>query len=343
MAMQDKEYLEYLKNFTDTSFVSNRNFPNISPYVKDYDFVEGVLSGYDEKWVARIGRMHLYRELVLELKNNPESSYDICYEKEDLEGVCPAEFSAVLKRPNYWCEVDFDVFGSRVFNYFGVPTVFNRRFEAMSEELGFVRNYVASISFIKQDEEFFDLQDAFDFSPKFDVKNCLNKGLKSTVEEYGKNLETFLKRNHIPVDKRFIERSKRFMAYSINLRLCLLNDGDFRNGNTGIVVNQKLKTARVAPNHDFGELFDSDISKDDRRFEMLGEWQEMYPDDFFDFVDKTLNFVARENGRPSVCERLISRYIREMNIKEMVSSSIFENVKKISEKELRFGGVLLDA
>lgn len=332
--MQDKDYLDYLKNFTETSLDTSRNFPNnISPYVKDYDFVEGKLPGYDEKWFARIGKMHLYRELVSELKNNPDCVYDICYDRSDLQGVCPAEFSAVLKRPNYWCEVDFDVFGSRVLNYFGLPTVFNRKFEAKADD-GFFRNYLASISFIKQDEEFFDLQEAFNFAPKFDIKKCIKKGLKTILDDYGKNLEIFLKSQHIPVTKEFIDDSKRFMAYSINLRLALLNEGDLRNGNTGVVLNKKHKSARIAPNHDYGELFDPDMAKEKGRFDLLDEWQGMYSEDFSDFVDRVLSFVARENGRPSVCEKMINQFIREENIKQLVANSIFENVKEIVQRDL---------
>ena len=125
------------------------------------------------------------------------------------------------------------------------------------------------------------------------------------------------------------------MAYSICLRLCLLNDGDLRNGNAGVVLNKKMKSARVAPNHDFGELFDPDMRDEKKRFDLLDEWSEIYPNDFIDFCDKSLNFVAREKGKPSICEKMIGQFIRESNVRELVANSIFENVLAIDQKDLQ--------
>lgn len=337
--MQDKEYLKYLKSFTETSLDKNRNFPEISPYVNDYDFVEGTLSGYDQKWVARIGKMHLYRELITELKNNPNCAYDICYDRSDLEGVVPAEFSAVLKRPNYWCEVDFDVFGSRVLNCFGIPTVFNRRFEAMDENVGFVRNYVASVSFIKPDEEFFDIYDVNSkHDKKFELKDASKYGLEETLDRIGKIVERFLKANHVNYTKEDIDAYKRYMAMSIAVRVGFLADGDFKNGNTGIILNFARNCFRPTPNFDFGELFDEDTLKDEKRIGLLRDYARLYPEDFLSFSRKVESFVSRKNGRASECEKLANMHIREDNIKKLALNSILKNAGLIKQIEFELVG-----
>lgn len=339
--MQDKEYLKYLKSFTETSLVANRNFPKISPYVKDYDFVESGLTGYDQKWVARIGRMHLYRELITEIKNNPNCAYDICYDRSDLEGVAPAEFSAVLKRPNYWCEVDFDVFGSRVLNYFGIPTVFNRRFEALDKDVGFVRNYVASVSFIKQNEEFFDLYDVNSkHDKKFELKNASKYGLEETLNRIGIIVERFLRANHVKYSSVDIENYKRYMAMSIAVRVGVLADGDFKNGNAGIILNFARSYFRPVPNFDFGELFDEDALKDEKRFGLIRDYARLYPEDFLSFSRKVESFVSRKNGKTSECEKLANMHIREDNIRKLALNSILKNADQIRQIEFEFVGAM---
>ncbi len=335
--MQDKEYLKYLESFTETRLDRNRNFPKISPFVKDYDFVEGVLSGYDQKWVARIGKMHLYRELISELIHNPECVYDICYERSDLDVVIPAEFSAVLKRPNYWCEVDYDIFASRLLNYLGLQTVFNRRFEAFDESVGYDRNYVASISFVKQDEVFVDLYDTnLKFDKKFDLINARKYGLEETLDRLELIVKNYLKTMHIAFLKEDIERYRRFMAKSIAVRVGLLSDGDFKNGNAGVVVNEKTKKFRPAPNFDFGELFDEETFKDEKRISLMRDFASAYPEDFLELAEKIEMFVLKKNGNRSVCEKMLDEFVREDNIRETALKMLEMNAEIIRQIQLEF-------
>ena len=326
----DEEYQNYLFGIRTNKL---RDFPKISSYVTPDESFDGVLPGYDEKWLAKVGRSHLYNGLILELRNNPNSSYDICYTEQQMGESLPDEFLAIIKRPTYWCEVDFDIFGSRVLNFFEIPTVYNRRFEGVDVEAdGYRKNYVCSVSFIKPNEEYFDLLEVCDYNTKYDIKRCVKRGLMPTLDVYGEFLISFWKKQHIPYTKELLDYFKRYMAMSIVVRFNLLNDGDFRYGNAGVLVNRLLKTSRPAPNHDFGELFDTDIRKNYSRFSLLEEWANMYPDDYLWFVAKTSEFVEKKGSRPSVCEEFAFKYIREDNVRKDVLDAVFENASEIEKQ-----------
>lgn len=338
MAMQDKKYKKFVKEqgITDISLVSERNFPEIEG-VEDFTHIGKdalQLEGYSPKWAGRVDKSKL-DELVNEVLNNQDCCYQTCYTNDAFQGYVPKFFSAIIKRHDFGTEVDCDVFGSRMMNYFGLPTVFNLRLDStITEKDNIIRKcpYLISIDFIRENEEFYDLYDVYS-GRNFDIENVFETGLERTIKVNSKLLKIFLDNHDINYSEDEIENFKRFLAKSIVVRSIFLGDKDFRNANAGILINNKTQSFRPAPNHDFNYLLKYEKIDGDG-LKIVDEYSKLYSEDYAELFDRLLELINKSGGKTSLLEELSGKCFKDGYDKQKARSIIFNNIRKVADFEL---------
>lgn len=338
MSMQDKKYLKFAKEqgLVETDTVENRRFPELDG-IEDFTHISKnalLLDGYSPKWAGRVDRSKL-EELIYEIQNNPKCSYETCYTKDAFEGYVPKYFSAIIKHLEYDSEVDADVFGSRVLNFFEIPTVFNLRIDGIGESVDKFcsdNSYLISVDFIRENEEFYDLYDVYS-GMSFDIQYVFENGLERTINVNSKLLKIFLKNNQIDFTEKDIENFKSVLAKSIIARTIVLGDKDFRNANSGILLNKKEKTFRPAPNHDFNFILKFDkINGEGLR--VVDEYSKLYPEDYADLFDKLLEFTAKSGKHLSQLELTAKDCFKDDYDRQKAVSIVFNNIRQIADFEM---------
>lgn len=339
MAMQDKKYLKYAKEqkLVKTSEVEDRKFPELDG-VEDFTHISQnalLLDGYSPKWAGRVDKSKL-DELIYEIQCNPNCSYETCYTKDAFEGYVPAKFSAIIKHLEFDSEVDSDVFGSRALNFFEIPTVYNLRIDGdggSTDKFCRDNSYLVSVDFIRENEEFYDLYDVYS-GMSFDIQYVFENGLERTINVNSKLLKIFLKNKQINFTEKDIENFKSVLAKSIIARTIVLGDKDFRNANSGILLNKKSGTFRSAPNHDFNFILKFDkINGDGLR--VIDEYSRLYPDDYADLFDKLLEFIDKSGKkRLSQLELIAKDSFKDEYDRQRAVTIVFNNIRQIADFEM---------
>lgn len=323
------------------SQVAERNFPNIDG-VSDFTHISKTavyLDGYSPKWAGRVDKDNL-EELIYEVLDNPECSYETCYTKDAFEGYVPKYFSAIIKKLDNTTEVDYDVLGSRLMNYLGVPTAFNVRCDGKVElkDDGTGENttiwlpYLISVDFIRENEEFYDLYDVYS-AERFDIERVFDNGLARTTLINKNMLKIFLKNNDIGFIDEDLKNYERILAKSIVSRAILLGDKDVRNANLGILINRKNKTFRFAPNHDYNWLLErKPISGEDLR--ILDEYSKLYPEDCRTLIQKFMKLVEKNKFGKSDLSWIIRDSVEDVYDQNRAMKLLGENAKHIEEYEM---------
>lgn len=333
MAMEDKEYLEYLKSFTETKKDPMRYIPKFRG-VKDYDFVdetsqENKVAGHASKWFVRLNKMY-FKNLINEIKNNSNSTYETCYGNDEIKkNNIPEYISVLIKEPDRELELDADVFGSRVLNYFGLPVVFNRRIDKALPYFS-TSKYLVSVDFLRPNEEFIQLNDIVEFGKGIDIKRFDINGMKNTISSILPYLESTLKEKGVRYAKKDLENFENYLVASTLVRVILLGDDDYRNGNVGILINTKDKTFRPVPNFDMEKSF---IYRGcDNKLKKLSSFYNEYPDIFDDFIQKMYDFVVDDGSGESDCSKLAKRSLKNDTHRRMFVDCIYGRAGEILEK-----------
>lgn len=321
------------------SKVENRNFPDIEG-VDDFTHISKnavYLDGYSPKWAGRVDKQYL-EELIFEVLENPECSYETCYTNDAFVGYVPRYFSAVIKRLDTATEVDYDVLGSRLLNYLGVPTVFNVRAEGKikvedgNEENVIMVPHLISVDFIRENEEFYDLYDVYS-GEKFDIQRVFDNGLARTTLINKNMLKIFLKNNGINYTDEDLKNYERILAKSIVSRAILLADKDVRNANAGILINRKNKTFRFAPNHDFNDLLNrKPISGEEIR--ILDEYATLYPEDHDELIRKFSKLVEKNKYGSSDLGWIVQDSVEDVYDQNRVMKILTNIEKRIASNEM---------
>lgn len=325
MAMNDPEYLEYLKQF-----VSGKT-NEVPAEFKTYDFVQK-LSGYAKKWNVRVDRKDL-KLLIEELVNNERSSYRTCYTREEYEsGDIPNELSAILKLPDS-VEVGFEVFGSRILNFFGIPVVYNKKVVGMASESEDRVDYVLSLDALQANEEYCDLIQVVSRYKGAELMKYPYMGIKNTIQAIIEKIRQYLELNGIGYTEDQLKTAETELVYSIAVRGILCGDRDFRNGNTGIIIDRNRNEFKcMFPNMDFGDFFKSDVSMQ-KRLKLLEELYMDYPEVFEMFMERMTDLVKKNKDGGNDLYKIIEESFDD-DMRKFAYEELLYNIKLIGQKEL---------
>lgn len=331
MAMEDEKYLESVKNFINTEWDETYVIPNIagiSPFtLVDQGSKENLVAGMSEKYCLR-AKKELFPELNEEMKNNPNCAYDTCFTKEEYKNNSNSTYSIILKEDKV-LDIECEVLGSRIFNFYGLPTVYNKRFDEKRGK-AVVNSYVASVDCLKPNERFFDLYDIA-FIGGGNLLSIQAEGLDKTIDGIAGAVAKFLDKNQIAYTKNELLNFKSFLVYSYMVRVLLLNDSDYRNGNAGIIINEKDNYFRPFPNFDFNLLFDLETSDD--MLKLIEDIALSYPDVLDDFLAKTEKFVLKEyKSKESPCEEIFNEAVKRKTARENLINKFYSNVVLVVDK-----------
>lgn len=331
MAMEDEEYLKSVSKFTNTSLDETYYVPNIAgiePFtLVDQGSKENLVAGMSEKYCLR-AKKELFSELNEEMKNNPNCSYDTCFTKDEYKNNSISTYSIVLKEDKV-LDIECEVLGSRIFNFYGVPTVYNKRFDEKKGK-AVVDSYVASVDCLKPNERFYDLFDIA-FIGGGNLLSIQAEGLDKTIDGISKAVGWYLKKMNISYDKNQMQSFKSFLVYSYMVRVLLLNDSDYRNGNAGIIINEKENYFRPFPNFDYNLLFDCETNED--RLKLIEDIAVSYPEVLDDFLEKTEKFVTKENKTDeSACEAIFKESVKRKSARENLINKFYSNVVLVVNK-----------
>ena len=330
MAMEDKDYQEYLKSFVDTHQDELRYIPKMRG-IKDFDFVDETsvknkVGGQATKWCVRANKMY-FRDLIKEIKNNSNSSYETCYTKNEIEqGNIPEYFSVVIKEPESECSIDADVFGSRILNYFGVPVAYNRRIDKAYPNYSSDK-YLMSVDFLRPNETFVELSEVISFGEGMEIKWFARKGMDRVIECIDFYLDKYLRERNIKFNEGDIAKYNSYFISSLLTRVYLMNDNDFRNGNIGIILNKKEKSFRPAPNFDLEKCFS--FKEDGLKFNLVADIYKKFPNEYADFIYRTYQFVVDDGTGESDCSKLAKKSIKNSDHAVEFINNIYKNASQI--------------
>lgn len=307
-------YEEYIKNFTDT----NNDPMYVTPRMRglqDFDFVDqntkgNLMAGYADKYCMRAS-VSLLRDLIREVKTNPNVSYQVCYTNDEIRNDETSDYySVVMKQPDSLEAVEAEVFASRVLNYFGVPVAYNRRIDRAIPNYP-TENYLMSVDMIRRNERLVLLDEIIPVQRGYvDIDNFKRGGLKNTLDFVGDSLKNYLGENGINYTEEDIEEYLKFLSTSILIRKAWMSEGDLRNGNTGILIDLEKKKFRPLPNFDMEDCF----TKSRLDYEELKQLHDFDPEGYDRFVEKMYEFLKLNDKKESACTKMAHKYIRDEKI-----------------------------
>lgn len=329
--MEDEKYLDSVSKFINTEMDETYVIPKIAgiePFtLVDQGSEENRVGGMAEKYCLR-AKKSLFPELNEEMKNNPNCSYDTCFTKEEYKNNSTSTYSIILKEDKV-LDIECEVLGSRVFNFYELPTVYNKRFDEKRGK-AIVDSYVASVDCLKPNERFFDLSEIA-FIRGGNLLAIQAEGLDKTVDGIAGAVAGFLDKNQISYSKKELSNFKSFLVYSYMVRVLLLNDSDYRNGNAGIIVNKEDDYFRPFPNFDFNLLFDSALSE--AKLKLIEDIAISYPEVLDDFLEKTEKFVtkSKDTGK-SPCEIIFADAVKRKSARENLMNEFYSNLVLVVNK-----------
>ena len=307
-----ENYEEYIKNFDDTKKDSTYVTPRRHG-ISDFDFVdqssqENLLAGYAGKYCVKVD-ISLLRDLVKEIKTNPNSSYQTCYTNKQIrEDDITTYFSAIIKEPNCLIDIESEVLGSRILNYFGIPVVYNRRIDRAIPRYS-TEHYLISVDAIRQNERLVLLKELIPVGAGVvDINNFEQNGLKKTLDVLGEHLKNYLDAEGINYTNKDIDDFKHYTCDSLRIRRLLLGDIDLRNGNCGVLLDLKKKTFRPFPNFDMEMCH---AFHDTLNYNAVKQIYDYDPEGFERFIAKMMEFFQFDENKNSDCIKLIYKNIRD--------------------------------
>ena len=220
---QNKKYNELIKMF-DVKFA---NYNSLKPV--DFDeIIKPSKYGFDGRNPKKFKRVNAsgFRQMIEEIKNNPNCSYITYINKVVKEGIVPEKL-AVMDKESDVLSVSKEAIATRILNYFGVPTSFNLPAKLKDEY------HSLSVDFISENEEFIEL---YTLLPPTEGEYFIEKTYRiiEIVEYYLKKL---YKDEQPEKFKDNLEKFKRDLVVSFFVRQFVLGDVDCNMVNTGLLIN----------------------------------------------------------------------------------------------------------
>lgn len=338
MAMQEKDYLEYLEKFVDTSKENSRNNP-IFWGVKDFDFVDeqseqNKLDGHTNKWCEMADKSY-FEDYIFDVKNNPNSSFQTCLTREEIiNDYIPEHFSVFIKEMPNETQVDVEILASRIMNYFGLSTSYNTGI--LGKQGNEIKNYLMSVDFLRFGDELVLIEDLQHEENQnwfnFDVRWFSKGDFKENIEVTAELVKNKLMKENIDFTKKDIDKFISFVVSSMLVRSFLMGDSDFHTNNVGILINSKTQSFRPIPNFDYECCFNRDITNYTNLgtiFQSLPEIKELFPNEYDDFIEKMQKFIKPRTKSVSDCELIAYQQIRDDEIRERFINQICLNAGQI--------------
>ena len=257
--LDEREQRRYLKELLTFS-VPNENDKRIGkdiPALDEFDLVdERLINGHLQKRFVRLHRAY-FADVLKQIGKN-DCFYHTHITSEDVKSkAVPRNLSVMIKEIGHehslTAEVEHqkmyaEAVGSRVLNFFGCSTVYNK----VINNQGTL--FVLSLDFLRPYEHFYVAEDICE---KNDIwcSNPLDKSLDSIdmdIDILKHRVENEFGVENIEADK---EQIKREYVMSYLVRVFLLGDTDYRSRNYGFIYNIKTNKIESAPNYDFELAF----------------------------------------------------------------------------------------
>ena len=328
---------------TNEHKIGNVQILSKDKYAKyDMDNASTELEGYRGKNYIRLST-ELLTELVDELRNNPESSYIThCNDLIKYNDYIPANMSAIIKRCGLnraLCEVA----SSRVMNYFGAPTTYEKVFKlpANPNATTSISNYVvASVDCQSFDHEVWTLED-IGIELTMDLERDIPM-IERAVEKLFFKKKYSLNFNRVVTRKDFDAiKSKivRDYVYSFLIRKFILRDRDTHSGNSAIIIEPKSMSIQSYINFDYEDTLGNKYEPDRYAYDQMKYALLMYPDVFKKFKTKvdeliSINYDAQklnlvnmlEKGLPTADKEISHKIAEALYDSSMLTSRVARNV-----------------
>lgn len=336
--MQEKDYLEYLEKFVDTSKANSRNNP-IFWGVKDFDFVDekseqNRLNGHTYKWCEMAERSY-FEDYIFDVKYNPNSCFQTCYSKEKvINDEIPQHFSVFIKEMANESKVEAEILASHIMNYFGIPTSYNTRIAGKNNKG--IKYYLMSVDFLSVGDNLVLIDDLkLDEKQKWfdlDVRSFSIGDFEKNIKAIENMLKNKLQKENLEFTQKDIDRFISFIVSSMLVRSFLLGDSDFHTNNMGVLINSNTHTFRPIPNFDYECCFNRDVTNYTNLgtiFQSLPEIRELFPNEYDDFIEKMQKFLKPRTKKVSDCELIAYQRIRDDVIRERFINQIYMNARQI--------------
>ena len=295
------------------SRVFNKFIKKVDPkFIQQYDDVSysgnNGLRGVRTKKFVRFDSV-LFYDLICELQNNPNCSYDTYVNELIKENYIPNHISVLEKKDNglMSSKDEFglghfkDVIASRILNMFGCPTAYETIFNIDGEVVN------CSVDFGRIDEDFYILGSMIPMH-----KSNVNI-LKNRVPEIIDKLKFFCNKNGIEDCDDLISQFIDDYCYSILIRKYLILDSDCGYNNIGFIHNFKNNSFRLSPSFDLEYAF-SFITDRHIKFTFNKEYQD------------DLRYLKLNN--PHILKRFLEK-LQKLNVLNNGKSEFISIVEKV--------------
>lgn len=331
--LDEREKQRYLKELLTFS-VPNENDKRIGKDIaalNEFDLVdERLINGHLQKRFVRLHRG--YFEDVLRLIGKRDCVYHAHITPEDVRAnAVPRNLSVMIKEIGYehslmaeaiHQKMYAEAVGSRVLNFFGCSTVYNKVLNSHGTL------YVLSLDFLRPYEHFYVAEDLCEKNEIW-CSNPLDKSLASIdmdIDILKHRIEGEFGMTGVTVDK---EQIKREYVMSYLVRVFLLGDTDYRSRNYGFIYNIKNNTIESAPNYDFELAFGMSakrFSAFESNFEAISK---QYPDVLEEFLKKAQQLTKPHMFGASKFDKIFVEETHENNYVMHFRNMVPENASYI--------------
>ena len=238
--MKYSDFRRYIKKVNDDQI---EEYAMIEPNKEDFIY------GLRKKKFVRFSS-ELFGELIQELRNNPNCSYDTYINEIIKEGYTPEYISVILKDANQDV-INNDTLkighlrekiASGIMNYFGCKTTYDTLVSVDGEFK------CCSVDFNKENETLYIADELKPYCTQIG-------GLRELIIELDSKFKHFSKEKHVQTGVKPEIDFMREYVYNYLVRKFVLVDRDFGFHNVGIVHNAKANTLSLAPNFDYEYTF----------------------------------------------------------------------------------------
>jgi hypothetical protein len=249
--MTNQDFLSKLKKALSYGYVE----ADFYAIAEDYDLKDSRLDGHREKEFLRIDS-EVFKDLIEEIQTNPHTGYITYANKIIKEGYIPKKISSLVKRlepdSNHHLKVDDpdltfkESLASQILNLYGCPTAHNITIKdsEIEEDYAFTSVSVDMVS-----KDMLTLENL-----GCELSNNLEKNL-SIIKN---NLILKASKNNISSEtiEKYTNKILEDYSYSFLIRKFVLQDGDFYEYNSGILVDEdKLQYVNFDFEHSFFDYY----------------------------------------------------------------------------------------